>query len=119
MKIKLFLDPHATSTKHKHKRYLVTGQVRSLLYDIYMAMDFFRDLFGYMGVSSSLIWICGGCVDMWRFLFGYMVARPRGYLDLWWSAGRLTFRCVVVFGFMVVFGFDVWWYSSDVLDMWW
>ena len=78
-----------------------------------------RDLFGYMGVSSSLIWICGGCVDMWRFFIGYVVARPRGYLDLWWSAGRLTFRCVVVFGFMVVFGLDVWWYSSDVLDMWW
>ena len=60
-----------------------------------------------MGVSSSLIWICGGCVDMWRFLFGYMVARPRGYLDLWWSAGRLTFRfrCVVRGG--------IWIYSTQ------
>ena len=29
-----------------------------------------------MGVSSSLILICGGCVDMWRFLFGSVVARP-------------------------------------------
>ena len=29
-----------------------------------------------MGVSRSLISMCGGCVDMWRFLFGSVVARP-------------------------------------------
>ena len=55
----------------------------------------YRGISGYMGgVSSSLIWICGGCVvDMLRFLFGSVVARgPRCCFDLWWSAGRLTFR---------------------------
>ena len=37
----------------------------------------YRGISGYMGgVSSSLIWICGGCVDMLRFLFGSVVARP-------------------------------------------
>jgi hypothetical protein len=37
---------------------------------------YYRAKSGYMGVSSSLILICGGCLDMWRFLFGSVVARP-------------------------------------------
>ena len=40
-------------------------------------------------------------MDMWRFLFGSVVARPAVVAICGGPAGRLTFRCVVVFGFAV------------------
>ena len=42
-------------------------------------------------------WLCGYVA----FFVWFCGSEAGGCLDLWWSAGRLTFGCVVVFGFVV------------------